>query len=458
MIRRAVFRPDVSGAEVLDWLKGGQQDFACHDPSCAPPPAGTGGSRRRTSGARILDITKRQGGATLNPKQRLRAVTSGFVVSERPEASYHKQLDQLTADDIDGWLKEHHKLLRQPGHNVGAWHDTETGEVWLDVVKVYPNTDAGRTRAIASGKRHNQIAIWHLDSMEEVRTGGTGEAVAAGLVASLVAACHSASCAPPPVGTGGSAHSVLSRKLARSPKRTRAARENTSVYPIDTHPVVKASDDHPTAPGTFNKAAVRAYKGQSGDQPERRIPRQGETVDIYRDLGKGKEHRRGFPDNDAFSVRLASSTSGNASTQVVASTVGIELSTPRPAWAHSSKAKVEADPQNRRGVHGFLRGEVQRYLTPEQAARAVSQPGWEVVTYYPGTQDFFLPATRQRVVGGDRAILHKGKFHMLNPQVVDGTPAPQSAIERGKSLAAAMLVGMKTRTPSSRLQSLSYLT
>lgn len=431
-----VFRPDITGAELLAALKG-TEDLACQSPECAPPPVGTGGSLKRSGGSRILKATKEQGGATLNPRAGMKAVTSGYAVSEFPEASFSKPLSELTADDIDSWLSEHRPALSKAGNNVGAWHDTETGMVWLDVVRVYPNTQKGRRSAIAAGVKHNQIAIFHLNTLSEISTGGTGEKIVAALIA---AGCRDRSCAPPPVGTGGStpgARSALSTGLART-KGTKAAKANTSIMPMDVHPVHKANDANPPAPGADNTAAVRAYKGQSGTEPERRIPRQGETVDIYRDLGRGKEHRRGFPDNDAFSVRLASSSSGNQATQVVASTVGIELSTPRPAWAHSAKAKAELS--GKREVHGFLRGEVQRYLTPSEAAEIASEPGWERVSYYPGTQDFFLPEGRERVVGGDRAILSKGKFYMLNPQTVPGAPpAPESPIERKNRLVASLL-------------------
>jgi hypothetical protein len=633
----------------------------------------------------------------------MRAIKSGYSVGEYPEASLSKHIDLLTAAEVDGWLRTNRSALAKPGNHIGAWHDTDTGQVWLDIVHVYPNTAAGRIKAVLAGRKHNQIAIFHLDTMQEIDTGGTGEhvdddevvvasaetgivhwscgrwphkdsedlgynpgqprdsggrwtrigtsvsisrtadsgrarymrenklgmstppdelaaveaspamarqiaaaydelplrddspevtraftamrdgvntqfeymtgelgiqvivqdtdpypdvqAMAADVeqnktlrvlssattgghpffsdtendrfravhdffghaatgrgfsrhgeeaayvahaemfppeargalatetrgqnsvfnfggtgefppqkvallpskfwstatvrrgdgtiepvVSSLIAACHSRACAPPPVGSGGSvggAASLLSRKLS-SRARTAAARANSSLYPVDTHPVTKASDDHPQAPGADNLEAVRGYRGQSGDQPERRIPRQGETVDIYRDLGRGKEHRRGFPDHDAFSVRLASSTSGNQTTQVVASTVGIELDAPRPSWAHSAKA--EAETSGKRGVHGFLRGEVRRYLAPAEAAQAVSEPGWQKVSYYPGTQDFFLPGGRERVVGGDRAVLHQGQFHMLNPQTVAGAdPAPVSAIERRMTVTASLL-------------------
>lgn len=212
--------------------------------------------------------------------------------------------------------------------------------------------------------------------------------------------------------------------------RSVAQRSNTSVYPVDVLPKVRPDDDNPPAPGADNLAAVRGYRGMSGRAAERRIPRAGETIDIYRDLMRGGEHKRGFPDNDAFSVRLAASANGNEARLVTAATVGVELSNPRVAWAAAEKVKVEADPKNTRGVHAFLRGEVQQWLSPDEAAAIVAGDDWVEVTYYPGTQDFFLPDTRQRVIAGDRAIATNGKMFMLNPRVVeDAPPTPRSAIE-----------------------------
>lgn len=202
---------------------------------------------------------------------------------------------------------------------------------------------------------------------------------------------------------------------------------NTSVVPSDPHRKVAASDGHPEAPGARNQAAVRGHRGQSGTEPDRRIPRKGETVDVYRDLGHGREFKRGFPDHDAFSVRLASGHSGNSVSLVVASTVGVELTNGRPSWAQAAKREAEAT--GKRGVHGFIRGEVKRYMSPQVAQALAKQPGWEKVTYYPGTQDFFQPGTRRRFVGADRVILAKGEFFAYKPTYHE-TTTPISAIER----------------------------
>jgi hypothetical protein len=201
------------------------------------------------------------------------------------------------------------------------------------------------------------------------------------------------------------------------------------VVPSDPHKKVRGSDSHPDAPGSSNLAAVRGYKGQDGSEAERRIPKEGETIDLYRDLGKGREHKRGFPDHDAFSVRLASSKDGNSTSLVVASTVGVHLTTGRPSWATAAKRAAEVE--GKRGVHAFVRGEVKAYLTPEQGQRLVSQPGWEKVTYYPGTQDFFRPADRARWTGAKEVVLVKGEFFAKNPTFnTKAPPAPVSPIER----------------------------
>ena len=112
---------------------------------------------------------------------------------------------------------------------------------------------------------------------------------------------------------------------------------------------------------------------------------------------------------------------------MVASTVGVELTNGRPAWAQAAKRQAEV--AGKRGVHGFIRGEVKRYMSPAVAQRLVKQPGWEKVTYYPGSQDFFQPGSRKRFVGADKVVLAKGEFFAYKPQYHE-TTAPVSPIER----------------------------
>lgn len=68
-------------------------------------------------------------------------------------------------------------------------------------------------------------------------------------------------------------------------------------------------------------------------------------------------------------------------------------------------------------------------MSPKVAQQLVKQKGWEKVTYYPGTQDFFQPGSRRRFVGADRVVLAKGEFFAHNP-TWHKTTTPVSQIER----------------------------
>ena len=257
---------------------------------------------------------------------------------------------------------------------------------------------------------------------------------------------------------------LVSLSKARAALGTKAQQANTSVYPVDVLPIFRPSRNGTDAPGADNLAAVRGHRGESGTEPERPIPHEGETVDIYRDLGLGKEYKRGFPDHDAFSVKFASSADGYKASDVTASTVGIELDNPRFAWAAAEKKKIEADPKNTRGVHAFLRGEVVRYMTPDEANAMMGDGGdWQAVTYLPGTEDFYLPETRERVIGGERAIAVKGKMYVKNPYVVRDAPVtPFSAKEKERQQPESLLTASRmsvgaTTVPMSQEQAQAAL-
>jgi 2'-5' RNA ligase len=340
-------------------------------------------------------------------------------------------------------------------HRIGvAW--AGKNEQWTLEGESEPVTASGRTTAANAGYPHGKSVKWAKVYEGLIKDGKTkskaaaisnaqynryrrwGRAGAPGqksmadrkrslrlrrLQRALTAAgCQDASCAPPPAGTGGSHASSLSR--LRASKGTPFEKVNTSVYPVDVLPVNRQGHGKGQAPGAENPAAVRAREGRS-------VPQAGETVDVYRDLGRGKEHRRGFPDHDAFSVRYASGEPGSKTGLVEASTVSAVLDSPRPAWAQAAKADFEGlrGQKTRRGVHAFIRGEVNSYLTIPEAKAKVKAEGYRKVTYYPGAQDFFHPATRHRFVGGDSAIMVKGEFFVKNPRF-EKVPARRGLIEQ----------------------------
>lgn len=118
----------------------------------------------------LLNETVQHAGATLDFSRH--AISSGYAVSEHEERSGHWDVMSVTLRDIDDWIVANADLFRD-GKKVGAWADG--GTVWLDPVTVFPNTPSGMQSAMVAAVDHNQKAIFHLDTFDEIPTGGTGE-------------------------------------------------------------------------------------------------------------------------------------------------------------------------------------------------------------------------------------------------------------------------------------------
>lgn len=149
----------------------------CHDPKTGKfCSAGTPGARivGMTRAAKILRLAKKEGGATLNIDT-LESVKSGYAVGVRPKRSAVYPDSAVGKQKIEKWLKDNESELRKPGMNVGVWYDKKTGALWLDVTKVYPNTSKGKSLAMRAAGRHEQIAIFHLDSLSEIEHGKADE-------------------------------------------------------------------------------------------------------------------------------------------------------------------------------------------------------------------------------------------------------------------------------------------
>lgn len=54
----------------------------------------------------------------------------------------------------------------------GAWHDADTGRVWLDVVDIFP--ESRRNEAVAEGRRRGEKSVYSIGHKELIDTGGTG--------------------------------------------------------------------------------------------------------------------------------------------------------------------------------------------------------------------------------------------------------------------------------------------
>lgn len=65
-------------------------------------------------------------------------------------------MKNLAASHIDSYIRDNKALLSQSNHHLGTWHNTETGNVHLDVS--LPHHD--RTAALLDAQKHKQLAIY----------------------------------------------------------------------------------------------------------------------------------------------------------------------------------------------------------------------------------------------------------------------------------------------------------
>ena len=76
----------------------------------------------------------------------------------------------VTEQQLRNFIEKHADLLGENSeYSIGTWYDKKTGTTWLDIVTV---TDMDNALDLA--KKHNQIAIFNLETGEEIMTGGTG--------------------------------------------------------------------------------------------------------------------------------------------------------------------------------------------------------------------------------------------------------------------------------------------
>lgn len=172
----------------------------CHDPSCAPPPAGTGGSKagaRRKIKKILNDIGK---GYTSSPRKANEGRPSQILM--------HPGLSAAAVPKKNGYghykgsiggrspsLKWPHlyDLLRSKGYDkekAARISNSRIGMRKHGKLRGLSYKNADNPRALAAVKRTYDRKV----ARRSVRASAMA----------LVAACHSAACAPPPAGTGGS--------------------------------------------------------------------------------------------------------------------------------------------------------------------------------------------------------------------------------------------------------------
>jgi hypothetical protein len=110
------------------------------------------------------------GGATISLYHGNLAGQPLYVVSLYPELTLVVEGAQVDPAVLRQFAAEHLWLLMDPRNSLGTWHNPDDGRTYVDVSTALPN----RERALALGRRHNQIGIFDLARLEFVEVGGTG--------------------------------------------------------------------------------------------------------------------------------------------------------------------------------------------------------------------------------------------------------------------------------------------
>lgn len=133
----------------------------------------SGGSWHKIDIKEQVNSHKEFGGSTFDPRsgESLAGSKGLGSVALFKERSVILDID-LTEEILAKYIEDNKDLLSLPDgrYSVGTWYGGEPKQLWLDVAFV---TDI--QSAIKLGKEKNQVAIFDLESLEDVPTGGSGK-------------------------------------------------------------------------------------------------------------------------------------------------------------------------------------------------------------------------------------------------------------------------------------------
>lgn len=115
---------------------------------------------------KALMLAEESNGATFNLTQGNLAGKPMYSVSVYPERELILE-GEPTANVIEQYMTKNADLLNDASNSFGMWRNTETGEMYLDVVK----TLADKKAAMQLGLENGQKAIFDLKNMKEIRLG-----------------------------------------------------------------------------------------------------------------------------------------------------------------------------------------------------------------------------------------------------------------------------------------------
>jgi hypothetical protein len=141
----------------------------------------------------VQGLKEPDGGFTVDPATG-QSVTSGIAVggyapsSVTPAGEFFAGDGSTGIQTISDFIGANADKLSSPDYKLGGWHDPASGNVFLDVVKVFPEDQSDA--AIAAGQANNEISVADLGAISRgdwdhaiINTGGTGGLTSAGRLA-----------------------------------------------------------------------------------------------------------------------------------------------------------------------------------------------------------------------------------------------------------------------------------
>jgi hypothetical protein len=114
---------------------------------------------------RLWNRVEKQGGFTNQPFSGENPKT-GFALSLFPEREEAIKCAEFDPGDIHTYIGANKDALKQEGNYLGAWHDVETGIVYLDVSKITPSAD----EAFRLCQQYSQEGYYDLGTTSTVIT------------------------------------------------------------------------------------------------------------------------------------------------------------------------------------------------------------------------------------------------------------------------------------------------
>lgn len=121
-----------------------------------------------------LERVKENGGLSVSLKDGSEP-TKGFMVAKGKKFAAIVKADDFFdeakgAEILSSYMKQHKSEFNNSNNYLGLWHNTDDGQVYLDVSENIK--DEGE--AISRGRERDQISIWDVANFKEIETGGTG--------------------------------------------------------------------------------------------------------------------------------------------------------------------------------------------------------------------------------------------------------------------------------------------